>query len=390
MLRGLILGLMMLFFQQTGLAQAEKVLDGTIPPLEFMTGQMILVGFKGTTVKDSQGILKDIKERHLGGVVFFNREYNKGPEVVRNIINPRQVKALITAMQAVASEVLFVAADQEGGQVARLRPEAGFKAFPAAARLGKGKVQDTYKIGYEMGKQMADLGFNVNFAPSLDVNVNPRSPIIGKFERSFHENPEMVAEHGIAFAKGLNAAGIIATFKHFPGHGSSSTDSHLGLTDISETWTDAEFIPFKAAFKAGLEGMLMTGHLFNSKLDPDYPATLSSLILTKILRQKMGYQGVIVSDDMQMGAITSHYGLKDAVIKAVMAGVDILAFGNNIIYNPEMASRAQAILIDAVQAGDIPQSRIVESWQRIASLKAKLKPDVWSGVKQYGGKVANN
>lgn len=340
-------------------------------PVREMIGQMLLVGFRGTSAVSDSPILRDIREHNLGGVILFDRDVQlQTPE--RNIQSPEQVKALSASLQASARTPLFIAVDQEGGRVRRFREERGFASGPSAKDMGQGSPARTRLEGERTGKLLADLGVNLNFAPVADVDVNPDSPAIGALERSFSNDPDSVALHAHAFCQGLLSQGVLPCLKHFPGHGSATVDSHLGLTDISKTWTPAELRPYEMLIPLGASPMIMTGHLFLSRLDETYPSTLSSAVLTGLLRQRLGFDGVIVSDDMQMRAITSHYGLEEAVVLAVEAGVDILVFGNNLDFDPEIVPKAIDILVKAVEEGRLSAERIAASYQRILAAKQQF------------------
>jgi len=238
--------------------------------------------------------------------------------------------------------------------------------------MGQGGSDQTRLEGERTGKLLADLGVNLNFAPVADVDVNPQSPAIGALERSFSADPDIVALHAHAYCQGLLSQGVLPCLKHFPGHGSATVDSHLGLTDISKTWTPAELRPYEMLIPLGASPLIMTGHLFLKRFDEAHPSTLSSAVLTGLLRQRRGFDGVIVSDDMQMRAITGHYGLEEALVLAVEAGVDILVFGNNLDYDPEIVSKAIGILVKAVQEGRLSRERIEASHGRILAAKQQL------------------
>lgn len=292
--------------------------------------------------------------------------------VGRNIQSPAQVRALTAGLQAAARTQLFIAVDQEGGRVRRLREEAGFPFSPSAKAMGQGTPDETLREGERTGRLLADLGINLDFAPVADVDVNPASPAIGALERSFSADPETVAAHAGAFSRGLLSRGVLPCLKHFPGHGSAMADSHLGLTDISRTWSPAELIPYERLIPRGANPLIMCGHLFLERFDADHPATLSPAVLTGLLRERLGFTGVIVSDDMQMRAITAHYGLEEAVLRAVEAGVDILVFGNNLDYDPDIVSKAVDTLVRGVDSGRLSRQRIEASFDRIGKAKALL------------------
>ncbi|GAB1409037.1 glycoside hydrolase family 3 protein [Desulfovibrionales bacterium] len=346
-----------------GLAMAEQS-----PDLRAMLGQMLMVGFRGTSLDESAPILRDIRQYHLGGVILFDRdarEHTWG----RNIASPAQVRNLTAQLRGAASIPLFIAVDQEGGKVCRLKETNGFIPLASAKTLGQGSPEITQAQALATGNALADLGINMNFAPVVDVDVNPRSPAIGALERSYSADPHLVAAHAQAMCRGLAAAGVLPCLKHFPGHGSASADSHHGLTDITQTWSPRELIPYEILIPLKASPCIMVGHLFLRQFDSDAPATLSPAILTTLLRQRLGFQGVIISDDMQMRAITDQYGLEHALVRAVQAGVDILVFGNNLDYDPDIVPKALDILEQAVRDGRLTAERIAQSYARISALK---------------------
>lgn len=193
------------------------------------------------------------------------------------------------------------------------------------------------------------------------MNVYPASPAIGRLGRSFSADPQAVAAHGAAFADGLNDAGIVAVFKHFPGHGSARADSHKGVTDISATWSERELSPYRSALGRPGQRMVMTGHLFHAGLDPAFPATLSPSVINGLLRGRLGYDGVVVTDDLQMDAIAAEYTLEEVVLRAIGAGADILLFGNNLEYDPAIVAKVQAVIVRAVEDGTISRARLEAS-----------------------------
>jgi beta-N-acetylhexosaminidase len=343
--------------------------------LRAMIGQMLLVGFRGAELTDNAPILRDIREHNLGGVILFDRDaYLRSWD--RNIASPDQLRALTARLRAEAATPLFIAVDQEGGRVRRLKEDRGFPPSPSAKTMGQGAPEDTRREGEETGALLAGLGINLNFAPVVDVDVNPQSPAIGALERSFSADPGQVALHAQAFAQGLRARGVLSCLKHFPGHGSAMADSHLGLTDISRTWSPRELIPYEILIPHKASPLIMCGHLYLRQFDEEYPCTLSPAVLTTLLRSRLGFDGVIVSDDMQMRAITDHYGLDEAILRAVEAGVDIVVFGNNLDYDPEITAKAVEILVRGVQSGRLSAERITASWERIKTAKAILGPSL--------------
>jgi beta-N-acetylhexosaminidase len=333
---------------------------------------MVLAGFRGMKLDPGNPILADIRERHIGGVVLFDYDVpSQSP--VRNIESPSQLKDLTVALQEASLIPLLIAVDQEGGKVSRLKEKFGFPATVSQQSLGtRNDPGATRKAAEETAKTLVGCGFNINFSPVVDLNVNPGNPVIGGRERSFSEDPAVVTEHALEVIKAHHARGILTTLKHFPGHGSSKDDSHLGFVDVTETWTRTELEPYEKIIAAGLCDSVMTAHIFNSKLDPSLPATLSRRIIEGLLRDELHFEGVVISDDLQMKAISARYGFKDAILLAIGAGVDILAFANNSIFDPEVAASAIGIIRKAVYDGRIGEKRIDRSYARIIQLKALL------------------
>ena len=342
------------------------------PSLDVMIGQMLMAGFRGFEVDETSPIVRDIRDFHLGGVILFDYDVTWGSGR-RNIKSPAQVRVLTSFLHSQAEIPLFMAVDQEGGMVQRLKPKYGFTGTPSEQELGTKSDLEISSAAMIAGYTVKTSGFNVNFAPVVDVNVNPQSPAIGKIGRSFSSDPYRVAHCAEIFLLEFYRQGVTGSLKHFPGHGSAGTDSHLGLTDVTNTWTEGELIPYKILIDKGLPRMIMTAHIFNAKLDPDYPATLSHKVITGILRNKLGYDGVVVTDDMTMKAITKFYGRKDAIRLAIQAGADILLFGNNIDFDRDIVPKAHAIIKNLVKEGEISANRIEQSYDRIMRLKKEMK-----------------
>ncbi|WP_297640786.1 glycoside hydrolase family 3 protein [Caldilinea sp.] len=335
--------------------------------------QMVLVGFRGLRLDSANPIVADVRERGLGGVILFSYDAAlQSP--LRNVESPQQVAALTAELQAMAETPLIVAVDQEGGLVARLDERHGFPSTLSAQALGeRNDPAFTYAVAEQMARTLRSVGVNHNFAPVVDLNLNPDNPIIGALGRSFSADPDVVTAQAAAFIRGHRAHGVTTTLKHFPGHGSSRDDSHLGFVDVTDAWRAVELEPYRRLIAEGLVDSIMTAHVFNARLDPDHVATLSPAILTGLLREEMGFDGVIVSDDMQMGAIAHVYGFEEAVVQSVIAGVDVIAIGNNLTYDPDVAGRVIDVLTTAVQDGRLSLERIDASIRRIDALKAKWK-----------------
>lgn len=336
--------------------------------LKKMIGRMLIVGFEDKELSEKSQIVQDIETYNLGGVILFDRFYNDRNRT-KNIENPTQLKKLTSQLKAFSKEPLFIAVDQEGGKVTRLKPKYGFSEIPSAfevAKLGLDKAHVTYAL---QSKMLKENGINMNFAPVVDLSINPQNSVIVGLERSFGKTPEKVVEYANVVIEEQNKQNIISVLKHFPGHGSSLGDSHKGFVDVTNTWQKEELEPYKQLIKAGKVEMIMTAHVFNKNLDENYPATLSKNINTKLLRVDMKYEGIIVSDDMQMKAISEHYSLKECVTLAINSGVDMLLFGNQLS-NVKVKTLVDTIFSE-VKNGSIPLERIIESNRRVENLHTK-------------------
>lgn len=340
-------------------------------PLNVLAGQMLMVGFRGLDAPDGSIIARAVRELHIGGVVLFDRDLETRGQ--RNVRDAAQVARLTAELQAMADIPLLLAVDQEGGAVRRFKPKHGFPDLASHAELGKGAPQATRQAARETGLALAKAGVNLDFAPVLDVAVNPDGPVIAALGRSFGADPKLVAEHGAAFAQGLRDAGPATSCKHFPGHGSATADSHTALPDISQVWTRAELDPFRRLIGDGLCDTVMVAHLQHDGLDPDQPASLSKAVVTDLLRGELGFSGVIITDDLQMAAVARGRPLKDMLALAVDAGADILLLGNNLKYDPDLAFAAHRALLELVGEGRLSRERLLKSHQRIQKLKSSLK-----------------
>ena len=322
--------------------------------LEEKIGQMVFVGFEGPGVDDH--VESMIREHQIGGLILFER----------NIEDEDQLTSLTAGLKAVNKDnrlPLFIAVDEEGGRISRL--PKGSPRFPSGKALGeRGDPDYSFTVGQEMGTALAAFGFNMNFAPVLDIFSNPQNEVIG--DRSFGDNPEIVSKLGTAMMRGLQSKNIIPVVKHFPGHGDTRMDSHIDLPVVEhgrERLDGFEFVPFKEAIDSGAEA-IMTAH--TPGVDRK-PATMSGKILTGILRHDLGFKGLIITDDLEMGAITKDYAVGEAAQEAVLAGADVLLICHSSDYQEQVLSR----LIAAVQNGALTMERVDESVARIIRLKQK-------------------
>ena len=329
-------------------------------------GQMIIVGFDGTVVPDS--IRVDLARRNLGGVILMGR----------NCVSPTQIQQLNAQIQSLAQTPPFIAVDQEGGTVARLNQSNGFAATFSAYTSGTmmSSADSTARQAETMAAWLSSSGFTINFAPVVDVNVNPQSPAIGHYGRSFSGDPSTVALHAGRFIDEFHARRVITTLKHFPGHGSAGTDSHLDLPDITPTWADSELIPYRSLLATNRVDVVMVGHLFNAHVDSLSPSSLSFSTVTGLLRGSLGYKGVVISDDLYaMRAITDRYGYEEAAVRAINAGVDVLLYVGSTLNGSSLVRQLTDTIEARVKNGIIAEGRINESYDRIQQLKARFVGD---------------
>lgn len=343
------------------------------PTLDEKIGQLLMVGFRGTTVDENHAIAEDIQQRHLGGVILFDYDLLSG-EHKRNIASPEQLAALVSALQELSSAPLLIAVDQEGGRVARLKTRYGFPPTRSHRELGeKGDLQLTLNETSRLAGVLAESGIGMNMAPVVDLCSNPANPVIARLDRCFSADPLQVTAQSRSYIAAHRQQGVLTVLKHFPGHGSSQQDSHLGMTDVSASWSESELIPYRQLISEGQVDAVMTAHVFNARLDERYPATLSRATITGVLRQQLGFDGVVISDDLQMKAIVDQYGFETAIGKALQAGADILLFGNNLEYDEQVVSRAVAVIEALVARGELSAAQIDNSYRRVMQLKSRLK-----------------
>lgn len=326
--------------------------------IEEKVGQLIMVGFEGTQANEI--IETHIRKRFVGGVVLFSR----------NIQSPKQTAELTNQLQRLAESTahqipLFIGIDQEGGWVIRLKE--GATVLPGNMALGAtGSTELAERAGEITAAELAAVGVNLNFAPVVDVNNNPQNPVIGR--RSFGESPELVSRLGVAYIRGLQHNGVLGTAKHFPGHGDTTVDSHFDLPTVNhdrERIHALELQPFRAAIDADVAA-IMTAHIIYPAFDPDRPATLSPTILTDLLRGELGFDGLLVTDDMEMKAIDDRYRSGEAAVMAIEAGADIVM----VLWSPTKQIEVFDALLSAVKSGRISQARLDQSVERILKSKA--------------------
>ena len=326
--------------------------------LEEKVGQMIFGGIEGVELSEKSREM--IREDKVGGIIFFKD----------NLVNANQIVTLLNSIKAENMQQqypLFLGIDQEGGRVTRI-PE--LNNLPTNKQIGKkDNPALAFQLGELLGKQLNAFGFNLDFAPVLDVDSNPNNPVIG--DRSFGSDPKLVSELGISTMKGLQSENVISVIKHFPGHGDTEVDSHIELPIVSKNMKELqalEFIPFQNALKSGAD-VVMIGHILLPEIDANKPSSISNVVITKILREQLKYEGVVMTDDMTMKAILDNYEIGEAAVEAVKAGNDIVL----IAHDYEKVQRAIQAILEAVQNEEIKVEQIDRSVERILQLKEKYQ-----------------
>jgi len=361
--------IILLLLVQVGNGQAQIPADSSSDiPLGQKIGQMIMVGIRGTHLQaDAMEMTRQqITDGDIGGIIFFKH----------NIKNSRQFRIFVKSLKTLpVDQPLLLAVDEEGGLVRRLRKSQGFEEFPSAAHIGnKLSLSEANRIYGRMADQIHAAGLNVNLAPVVDVNINRISPAIGQLNRSFSKDPGKVFDYGDTFIRAHNDKAVLTTLKHYPGHGSSREDSHNGITDISSTWRSSEELPFKRLIDSARVDMIMAGHLMDRQVDSKYPASISKAHIQLKLRDELGFQGVVITDDLQMGAIIKRYDLDEIIVAAINAGCDILQFSDPLDLDPDLPQKIQTVVLEGIAEGQIDVQRIHDSYERIIALKSRLPP----------------
>ena len=330
---------------------------------------LLVVGFRGERLTHNDWIIKAVREG-LGGVILFDRDLET--KRVRNISSPNQVTALIRTLREASPGRLIVSIDQEGGPTSRLTPGNGFPATKSEAEIGaENSLPATREWARGLVSSLTRIGVNLNYAPDVDLNVNPDSPAIGKLDRSFSAEPDVVVSNATEEIKAHRAAGVKTVLKHFPGLGSATGNTDFEVVDVSTTWEQQELEPFQRLIQAGLADSVMAAHVLNKQLDPQRPASLSPTVVTELLRGQLGWQGPVVSDDMQAAAITRQYGATEAVALALQAGLDLLVFANQQVYDPAIVDKTVDAIVGFVRSGRLTEARIDQAVARVDTLRPK-------------------
>ena len=349
--------------------------------LRHRAGLLVMRGFRGFAVSEADAVITDLQQRGLGSIILFDVDGPTGSSE-RNVQSPQQVRALTDSLRLAAADGLppLISLDQEGGLVARLKERHGFPAVASAGDLGgRGDPDITETAAGALADTLVAAGINLNLAPVVDVDVWSDNPIIAGKGRSFSSDPEEVAAHAAAFIRAHRDRGVLTCLKHFPGHGSSRQDSHVGFTDVTKTWSRDELIPFRRLLERGLVDSVMTAHVFNAAFDDDYPATLSPVVIDRLLRDELGFDGVVISDDMGMGAISRQFGFQEAICRCLGAGVDVLALANQTSYEDDITERTADLIVELVVSGRLPDRRIDEAAERVLQLRQRIPTETIEG-----------
>jgi beta-N-acetylhexosaminidase len=333
---------------------------------------LLIVGFRGMTVAETGPLTDAIASDGLGGVILFDRDQPTGGP--RNIRSPKQLRALAAGLQKIAGDRrLIIAIDQEGGRVARLTPSTGFPEVASEASIGRLDDEAAATAwGRLIATTLASMGINLNLAPVVDLDVNPRNPAIGALDRSFSADPAVVTKLALAEIRAHHESSIATSLKHFPGLGSATANTDFGVADVTKTWSRTELEPFTAIIAAGVSDVVMAGHLVNRSLDPHHPASLSAPIVTGLLRGDLGWDGVVITDDLGAGAVTAAFGADEAIALAIEAGNDLLLLANQREYDPNVATRTIDVIEGLVRSGRVSVARLDESRRRVETLLAPL------------------
>jgi beta-N-acetylhexosaminidase len=335
-------------------------------PLRQRIARLLVVGFRGLRVEADDWIAANIAVDGLGGVILFDKDRSLA---TRNVRTARQVTRLVSDLRALAPDrELIVAIDQEGGLVTRLSPAYGFPAVASEEAIGRKNDAAVRTWADGLVATLADVGINLNLAPVVDLNVNPKNPAIGALDRAFSADPAVVAKDAAIEIQAHRAANVRTALKHFPGLGSATKNTDFGVSDVTRTWSLEELDPYRLLLGQGLVDVVMTGHLVNGQIDASAPASLSRGTVTDLLRDELGWDGVVITDDLQAGAITDAFGAEDAVALALDAGNDLLLFANQQVYDANVVSWAVDLIEGFVTTGRIPEARIDKSYARVTSL----------------------
>lgn len=341
--------------------------------LDEKIGQLMILGFQGVTPDDEsiRKLAHQIRTHQVGGVIPYGY----------NITDSVQITHLNAFLQNQSPRLpLIISVDQEGGKVQRLKADKGFIGFPTAEKVASLSPAEAHKIYLDLATELSDHGFNLDFAPCVDLNSEAYlSPIIGEVERSYSSHVDRVVKYASIMIQALHQKGILNSIKHFPGHGSARGDTHKGFVDVTKDWRKEELLPFFELIKQGHVDTIMTAHVFNEHWDKKYQATFSAPTLQRL--RDVGYEGVIISDDLHMTAIHKEYDAETAMVNALKAGNDMVIFSNyalaavgvpNFKPDPDLPEKIIKAVKRAISQGELSESRINEAFTRVIALKSRI------------------
>lgn len=330
---------------------------------------LLVIGFRGATVDPGDWIYHAVHDQGIGGVILFDTDQLTGQ--ARNITSPAQVTQLITNLRTAARGPLIVSLDQEGGRIARLNPGNGFPAAQSEAEVGRVN-QKTHTVDWAKGMvdSMESIGVTMNYAPVVDLDVNPNNPAIGKLGRSFSADPNIVVPNAADEIQVHRAAGIKTSLKHFPGFGSATANTDFDVVDVTNSWRRTELEPFQSLIAGGNTDSVLVAHLLNRQLDPgNKPMSLSHTVVTDLLRDQLGWKGPVVSDDMQAAGITARFGADEAFTLAIQAGLDLLVYGNQQVYDEQVVDKTLNTAVQRVKSGDLTVAQIDAAVAQVDKLR---------------------
>ncbi len=336
------------------------------PSLRHKIGGLIVVGFQGRRLSDAPWVAEALARRGLGGVILFDRDQASGG--VRNVTSPSQVARLCAELRSAAGRDILIAVDQEGGLVTRLSPRYGFPAVASEAEIGQGTSARARRWARTIAGTLADAGINLNLAPVVDLDLNPQNPAIGALGRSFSADPDVVVRMASIECRAHRAARVRTTLKHFPGIGSATGNTDDGTVDVSATWSRVELEPFRRLIAAGLADVVMAAHVIDQRLAADRPTSLSHAVVTGLLRDQLGWDGAVITDDLQAKAISAAYGTEEAAVLALDAGNDLLLIANQQTYDEAIIGRVVDAVAAAVDDGRLKETQIDRAWRRVQGL----------------------
>ena len=354
-------------------ASAEPPPSSPPVPLRQRIARLLIVGFRGFNVAPDDWIASAIAVDGIGGVILFDKDR---VQPTRNVRSQRQVTRLISDLRSLAPDrELIVAIDQEGGVVTRLSPAYSFPAVASEAAIGsKGDAAVTAWAEGLVGT-LVDVGVNLNLAPVVDLNINPKNPAIGALGRAFSADPTVVSRDATLEVMAHRARGVVTVLKHFPGLGSATSNTDFGVADVTRTWSTKEVTPYRSLLGQSLVDVVMAGNLVNGQVDAHAPASLSSATIKDLLRGELGWDGAVITDDLQAGAIKKAFGADDAITLAVEAGNDLLLFANQQVYDPDVVVNTVDLIESLVLSGRIDEARIDRSYERVTSLFPNMPPN---------------